>query len=87
MSEDNKGKDKEKGKQKQNNDANIKQDSTETGSIDNPKRNTRTSNVKEMGFYKFASMMTRNIKSQAKSNFRKVKKRSKNRMKIKSLQK
>lgn len=73
---------KEKSKQKQNkqNDTKVKKDAGPKGS-DKVNKRTRSSNIKEEGFYKFKNMMGRFIKSQSETAPAKVTKRAKKRVK------
>lgn len=80
MTKEIKGKDKGKRKQSKQNDNKVKKVARTSGSDEINKR-TRTSNIKEDGFYKFKNMMIRNIKSQAETIPRKVTKRAKKRVK------
>lgn len=81
MSKEAKAKDKENTKQSQQDDTKLEKNKEPITKMMNSKRNTRTSNVKEEGFYKFHSMMTRNVSSQIKESPQKITKRAKKRVK------
>ena len=73
MTKEIKGKEKSKRKQSKQNDSKVKKAST--SDFDGINKRTRTSNIKEEGFYKFQNMMIRNIKLQSKPVIQKVTKR------------
>lgn len=77
MTKEIKGKQKSKRKESKQNDSKAKKASTSDSHEIN--KRTRTSNIKEEGFYKFRNMMIRNIKLQSKPILQKVTKRGKKR--------
>lgn len=74
-----KGKERGKRNQSKLNDSKVKKASTSEPKEIN--RRTRTSNIKEEGFYKFKNMMIRNIKLQSDPTPKKMTKRDKKRVK------
>lgn len=72
MSKETRAKDKGNPKQSQPDGAKSKKNTESIAKMQNTKRITRTSNVKEEGFYKFQSMMTRNVNSQIEVSPEKV---------------